>query len=193
MPAPAKPELEPGRVYRTRDLLAWGANPTRLAKRLLAEGRLRQLAQGLFYAPKTSRFGPVPPDDEALLRGFLGDEDFVVTGPPAWNALGLGSTAEFSATLVYNGKRSGEFQLGGRRFHLRRVRHPRQPSAEWFAVDLLEHHDMAGASLSDLERGLARAVAAGRLDRERLERVAAEFGTRETFALVERTVRTVQS
>ncbi len=55
MPAPAQPRLEPGRVYRTCDLGTWGANPTRLARRLIREGRLRSLAQGFFYAPRTRR------------------------------------------------------------------------------------------------------------------------------------------
>src|SRR5204862_2670747 len=135
-------------VYRTRELSAWGANPTRLAKRLLREGQLRQLAHGLFYSPQTSRFGPVPPDDVAILRAFLGDDAFVITGPPRWNALGLGATALFSATLVYNEKRSGEFRLGGRRFLLRRVRFPKVPPPEWFVIDLIEQHDAAGSALS---------------------------------------------
>ena len=37
MSAPAHPQLEPGRVYRTRALAAWGANAPRLAKRLVRE------------------------------------------------------------------------------------------------------------------------------------------------------------
>jgi hypothetical protein len=32
MNTPARPELEPGRAYRTRDLRPWSANPTRLAR-----------------------------------------------------------------------------------------------------------------------------------------------------------------
>ena len=139
MPAPAQPRLEPGRVYRTRDLTTWGANPTRLARRLVREGRLRSLAQGLFYAPKSSRFGPVPPEDEEILRAFLGSDEFVLTGPPYWNALGLGTTAAFPVVLVYNTRRSGEFAFGHRRYRLRRVRFPRRPSAEWYVIDLLEH------------------------------------------------------
>jgi hypothetical protein len=56
----------------------------------------------------------------------------------------------FAVTLVYNTRRSGEFQLGGRRFLLRRVYFPEKPTAEWFIVDLLQHHDMAGVGLSAL-------------------------------------------
>ena len=189
MPAPAHPVLEPGRVYRTRDLTTWGKNPTRLAKRLLRGGQLHQLAHGLFYAPKLTRFGAAPPDDEALLRGFLDGDDFVTTGPPLWNALGLGATAQFSTTLVYNSKRSGAFDLGGRRFQLRRVKHPRSPTPEWYAVDLIEHREMAGLARTELEQGLRRALAEGRLDRQRLRLAALEFGTKETQTLVEGSLR----
>ena len=62
MASPAHPKLEPGRVYRTRDLEPWGANAPRLAKRLVAEGLLVPLAHGLFAHPKRSRFGSVPTD-----------------------------------------------------------------------------------------------------------------------------------
>ena len=57
MTAPAHPQLEPGRVYRTRDLAAWSANAPRLAKRLVRDGALLPLANGLFAYPKRSRFG----------------------------------------------------------------------------------------------------------------------------------------
>ena len=63
----AKPELAPGRVYRTRDLGRWSANPPRLAKRLVRSGELVPLAHGLFAHPKRGRFGTVPPGDEEML------------------------------------------------------------------------------------------------------------------------------
>ena len=85
--------LEPGRVYRTRDLATWSANPPRLAKRLVDQGELVPLAHGLFARPKQSRFGPVPPLDEEIMRAFLDGGAFVFTGPERWNALGLGTTA----------------------------------------------------------------------------------------------------
>lgn len=110
MPAPVRPELQKGRVYRTRDLAAFGSNPTRLAKRLVEEGVLVQLAQGLYHAPETSRFGPLPPSNHEVLRSFLGTDDFLITGPAIWAALGLGVKPKSTAvTLAYNAKRSGDF------------------------------------------------------------------------------------
>lgn len=184
MAAPALPQLEPGRVYRTRDFAAWCANAPRLAKRLVREGALVPLAHGLFAVPKRSRFGVLPPSDEELMRAFLGGAPFVFTGPDRWNSLGLGATAVFAMPLVYNTKRSGTFEFGGRRFVLRRDAFPASPPPEWFVVDLLEHADQAGASRADLTTALGRALARGAFDRDRLGEMARQYGTRATQSLV---------
>jgi hypothetical protein len=184
----AQPNLEPGRAYRTRDLLPWGANPTRLARRLVREGKLREAAHGLFYAPVESRFGPAPAPEGEILRAFFKGSPFVVTGPPKWNALGLGSTAMFAATLVYNTRRTGDFTFDGRRFLLRRVRFPESPPPEWFVVDLLQHHEMAGVSLSELEERLVATLREGRWNRDLLHEMAATYGTKATLAFVERSL-----
>ncbi len=186
MPPPSRPTLEPGKVYRTSDLAAWGRNPSRLAKRLEREGVLVRLAHGVFLHPRQSRFGSVPPDDDSLMRSFLGGAPFVMTGPERWNPLGLGSTAVFPARLVYNTKRSGEFTLGGRRFILRRVSFPENPTPEWSVVDLLEHSDVAGVSRADLEANLARAIATRRFTSEALQQAARQYGTRKTRDLIDR-------
>ena len=185
MSAPAQPHLEPGRVYRTRDLAAWGANAPRLAKRLVREGALTQLTHGLFSHPRRGRFGPVPPADDELMRAFLDGGPFLFTGPDRWNALGLGSTAVFSAPLVYNTKRSGTFELGGRRFTLRRVPFPENPLPEWFVVDLFENADQAGVSRADLAAALARALGRRSFGRKRLREMAQRYGTKATQTLVE--------
>jgi len=171
-------------VYRTRDLARWSANPTRLAHGLVRRGRLRRLAHGLYHCPEESRFGPVPPRDEELLRAFLGGAPFVVTGPAAWNALGLGTTAVHADTLVYNTKRSGTFDMGGRRFRLRRVAFPRNPPKEWFVVDLLGHAAEAGVSRGDLVDAVRGALASGRLDADRLEAMASRYASKTVQALL---------
>jgi hypothetical protein len=185
MSTATQPTLEPGRAYRTRDLRQWSANPTRLARRLVNEGKLREAAHGLYYAPIPTRFGPTPAPDEELLRTFLGNQRFLITGPPYWNALGLGSTAMFAVKLVYNLSRSGEFVLDRRRFLLRRVYFPDNPTPEWFIIDLIQHHDMAGIALSELREGLVATLQLGRWDRTRLREMAETYGTKATLALVE--------
>lgn len=193
MTAPAEPQLKAGRAYRTRDLARWGKNPARLARRLVREGKLREAAHGLYYAPVASKFGPAPVPDEVLLHAFLGGEPFLISGPPRWNALGLGSTAMFAATLVYNTQRTGEFMLDGRRFILRRVYFPEQPSPEWFVVDLLRHHEMAGVALSELLKNLVVALREGRLDTHQLREMAVEYGTKATLEVVDTCITEAQT
>lgn len=188
MTAAARPVFEPGRVYRTQELSQWGANPPRLAQRLVRDGQLVQLAHGLFAAPRRSRFGAVPPTDEALLRAFLGGGPFVFTGPERWNALGLGTTAVFAMPLVYNTKRSGFFTRGGRQFLLRRVAFPATPPPEWFVVDLFENAEQAAAAPEQLGKALEAAVGEGRFNRAELTLMSKRFGSRRTQALVRRAI-----
>lgn len=181
------PEFQPspGTVYRTRDLQACGQNPTRLVH----EGRLRRLQTGLYYAPRRSSFGPVPPSEEELLRAWFGDRPYLRTGPSVWNALGLGSTSVEVVPLVYNTIRTGEVKLGNRRFEFRRARFPQSAPAEFFVVDLLNNTSRAGVERAMLLRNLASALRAGRFDPVRLREMASMYGTRETQALLEGLVR----
>lgn len=185
----AQPSLEPGRVYRTRELRPWSANAPRLAKRLVREGSLVPLAHGLFAHPRRGRFGVVPPGEDELMRAFLDGGRFLFSGPERWNALGLGTTAIFSAPLVYNTKRSGMFEIGGRRFQLRRVGFPDNPPAEWFVIDLLENADRAGASRHDIAEALRRAVEQAMFSRELLREMARQYGTRSTQSLISEATR----
>jgi len=188
MPTAIRPKLKPGKVYRTRELARYGKNAPRMAKRLVAEGRLKPLAHGLFVHPETSRFGEVPPTKEELMRGYLNRRPFVFTGPEQWNALGLGSTAMFAKQVVYNGVRSGEVQLGGRHFILRRVAFPENPPPEYFAVDLIKNHKRAGVPLEAIRSKLANAVAEGRLRPSVLKRQAKQFGTKTSLECVEEAI-----
>jgi hypothetical protein len=178
--------LKPGRVYRTADLARWGRNATRLARRLESDGRLRQLAHGLYVCEARSPFGPVPPTDEAVLGAFLNRSPYVISGPSRWNRLGLGSTAMFADTWVYNTRRTCTLKVGSRRLHLRRVRFPRRPTPEWYAIDLLLHHRAVGMSLDDLEGALRSALSAGRFDPHLLREAAGEYGIQSTRDLVDR-------
>lgn len=183
------PGIEPGQVYRTKDFRQWSANPARLAKRLMHEGKLRQAAQGLFYAPLPTRFGPAPPDETEILRAFFAGSPFLVSGPAKWNALGLGATAMFVTTLVYNTRRTGEFILDGRRYLLRRVLFPENAPPEYFVVDLLQQHDMAGIALSELEHGLVATLSDYRWNKDILIDMAKLYGNKATLALVERAIQ----
>ncbi len=174
-------------VFRTGDLRS--SNPARLASRLVAEGRAVKLANGLYAKRRASRFGSLPPSPSEVMRVFLqGREgrDWIFSGPEIWNALGLGSTAVFPETLVYNRKRTGSFRFGGMPFRLRRVAFPPRPRQEWFVVDLFQHAAEAGVDREELTQRLRAAVVEGRFDAERLLADAAEFGTKDTQARVAR-------
>ena len=127
-----------------------------------------------------------------MLRAFQDGDAFIITGPPVWNALGLGSTQMFAHPLVYNRKRSGLFNLGGRMFDLRRVRFPDHPTLEWFVVDLLEN--LASVCLDPYETAavLAARVAEGAFEPEALSAMAAHYGTKATQALIRRAVAAAQ-
>lgn len=186
MRTPSQVRLVPGRVYRTRELARWSANSTRLAASLVGSGRLTRLAPGLYLVPLTTRFGAAPPTADALLQALLKGDNYVITGPERWNALGLGATALSPARWVYNRKRSGDFELGGQRFHLRRVAFPNHPTAEWLVVDLLENLRFAGVDASVVEARLAAALAEGRFDLEALREMAARYGAQRTRDRLER-------
>ena len=177
-------KLTAGRVYRTADLERWSANPTRMAERLVATGELRKLRHGLYYRPQMSKWGAVPPAREEVLRAVLKNSPFLVTGSGVWNALGLGSTAVFASPLVYNRRLSGETKIGAFRFAFRRVRFPVPANTEWFVIDLIQNRAMAGLDIETLGQTLRSALRNGRFDALRLQRMAVEYGTRETQSLV---------
>lgn len=133
-------ELKAGHVYRREDLARLSNAVDRHLRELVSKGKLMKLAQGLYYAPKQSHFGPLPPGDDQVVRGFLRDKEFLVFSPSAYNAVGLGTTQLYNKTLVYNHKRHGVFRLGNRQFDFRvKPRFPQKLSPEFLYVDLLNN------------------------------------------------------
>jgi hypothetical protein len=128
---------------------------------------LKKLAQGLYYAPKQSRFGPLPPTDEQVVKGFLRDKDFLVFSPSSYNTVGLGTTQLYNSTLVYNHKRHGVFRLGSRQFDFRvKPRFPKKLSREFLYVDLLNN-------LGDLaeDRDVVLSLAVSKLPSFKMDRL----------------------
>ena len=135
--------LQTGRVYRREDLARMSKAVDRQLSELVSTGVLKKLAQGLYYAPKQSSFGPLPPTDEQVVRGFLRNKDFLVFSPSSYNTVGLGTTQLYNSTLVYNHKRHGVFKLGNRQFHFRvKPRFPKKLTPEFLYVDLLNNLDV---------------------------------------------------
>lgn len=135
-------QLQPGRVYRREDLARLSNAVDRHLRVLVAGGKLKKLATGLYHVPKTSAYGPLPPADEKVVEGFLRDKAFLVFSPSAYNTLGLGTTQLYNRTLVYNHKRHGLFRLGNRQFDFRvKPRFPKKLSPEFLFVDMLNNMD----------------------------------------------------
>ena len=141
-PAHLAGELQAGRVYRREDLARLSNAVDRHLTQLVSTGTLKKLAQGLYYVPKQSSFGPLPPADEEVVKGFLRDKEFLVFSPSSYNMAGLGTTQLYNSILVYNHKRHGVFKLGNRQFHFRvKPRFPKKLTPEFLYVDLLNNLD----------------------------------------------------
>ncbi len=170
-----KKHLRPGRVYRRADLARWSKSVDRHARQLVEEGVLQKLRNGLYYCPKVSVFGQVPPDERELVRTFLKEDDFLLTSPNAYNTLGLGTTQLYNTRVVYNHKRHGRFTLGGLPFEFRRKpRFPRKLTEEFLLVDLLNNlPELAEDTTALRERARAKAKT---LDTTKLQRAAHDYG-----------------
>lgn len=134
--------IKQGEVYRRSDLEYFSTAIDRHLAQLIKIGTLKKLNQGLYYAPKHSKFGAVPPDDYQMVERFLKDEDFLLVSPNSFNSLGLGLTQLYNSTWVYNHKRKGEFQLNGKTFEFKlKSSFPKNITKEYLLVDLLNNLD----------------------------------------------------
>ncbi|MEO5655916.1 MAG: hypothetical protein ABIR00_08045 [Nitrosospira sp.] len=169
-------ELQAGRVYRREDLARLSTAVDRHLRELVAIGKLKKLAQGLYHAPKQSSFGPLPPADEQVVGSFLRDRDFLVFSPSAYNAVGLGTTQLYNRTLVYNHKRHGVFRLGNRQFEFRvKPRFPKKLTPEFLYVDLLNNlEELAEDRDAVLRKARSKLPS---FNSARLQRAADSFGS----------------
>lgn len=178
-----KKHLRPGRVYRREDLAKWSKSVDQHARELVETGVLQKLQNGLYYYPKPSVFGQVPADERELVRTFLKENDFLLTSPNAYNALGLGTIQLYNTHVVYNHRRHGRFTLGGRTFEFRRKpRFPRKLTEEFLLVDLLNNLPVL-AEDTEMLRARAR-VKAKEMNAKNLRLAARDYGkvaTRKFF------------
>lgn len=174
--------LHPGRVYRREDLTAWSRSIDRDLQQLVGGGFLQKLAQGLYYAPKQSTFGAMPPDDQEVVGAFLRDPYFLIFSPNAYNSLGVGTTQLYNTTWVYNHKRHGRFRLGNRSYEFRsKPKFPRTVTPEFLLVDLLNNLDML-AEDKDLLLERVRSRFA-EMDPKRIKKALTDYGSVATRKL----------
>lgn len=170
-----KRHLRRGSVYRRSDLERWSSSVDRHLKQLLTEGTLQKLSQGVYYYPKETVFGAAPPDEATLVRSFLKDDEFLITSPNAYNALEVGTTQLYNKRVVYNHKRHGEFELGGRKFFFHmKPKFPKKVTPEFLLVDLVNNLDTLA---EDKEMVLSKAKEkASKLDLAKLKRTVSAYG-----------------
>ncbi|HEX7857797.1 MAG TPA: hypothetical protein VF503_29310 [Sphingobium sp.] len=174
--AELKRHLRPGQVYRRKELARWSNAVDRHVRQLVSEGRLEKVANGIYMAPRKTRFGLAPAEPEKLVEAFLGDDRFLIVSPNAYNGLGVGTTQLHNVPVVYNHKRHGRFKLDGREYDFRmRTTVPAELSEEVLLVDLLHNLDRLPEDRSEvLPRALERART---MDRKRLARAVRDFGS----------------
>lgn len=146
--------IKPGEVYRRSDLEYYSTAMDRHLASLTKDGTLVKLNQGLYYAPKQSKFGIVPPHDRQVVERFLKDDDFLLVSPNTFNSLGLGLTQLYNTTWVYNHKRKGEFQLNGKTFEFKlKSSFPKNITREYLLVDILNNiEDLAEDQSQTLDK-----------------------------------------
>ncbi len=133
-------KMKQGQVYRRADLLTHSSAVDRHLDRLVKKNKLVKVSPGVYLRPNQSAFGVVPPDDRALVKTFLKDDRFLVNSFSNYNQLGLGLTQLYQNNMVYNYKRFGEFELGGKKFFFKRIpKFPKSLSKEFLLVDLLNN------------------------------------------------------
>ena len=134
--------LVQGRVYRRSDFTSVSSNVDRNLKELVNRGELTKLQNGLYLRPRKTPFGEALADEDELLQKFLDDDHFVVYGPSMFNSLGLGTTQLYNEKVVFNRKRHGVMNLGGRTYTFYRWKEaPKKLSKEFLLVEMFNRLD----------------------------------------------------
>jgi hypothetical protein len=175
--------IKPGHVYRRSDLEYYSSAIDRHLVMLTKDESLVKLSQGLYYAPKSSKFGPVPPDDALLVESFLKDSDFLIIKPNMYNALGLGLTQLYNTTWVYNHKRKGEFKFNGKTFEFKiKSSFPNQLTKEFLLVDLLNNLNELAEDQYQTTTSLSKNLS--RFNNDELMRIAQQYGSSNSKKLL---------
>lgn len=184
-----KKHLKRGKVYRRADLSKWSTSVDRHLDELVKEGTLQKLSQGLYFYPEVTVFGAAPPEEEVLVRSFLKDSRFLLTSFNAYNALGVGTTQLYNQKTVYNHKRHGDFNLGGKTFSFRVKPHfPNKVTQEFLLVDLLNNLDQLAEDPKEVvSKVRSRAKS---MDPKKLKKSLQEYGTIKAKKLLEPIITT---
>ena len=181
--------IAPGKVYRRSDLEYYSSAIDRHLAQLTKQGTLIKLNQGLYYAPKSSKFGEVPADDHQVVSRFLKSEDFLMVSPNSYNALGLGLSQLYNTTWVYNHKRKGTFKLNGKTFEFKiKSAIPKTTSQEYLLVDLLNNLDNLAEDQTATWNKLPQHIPS-HFDPDALMNATQQYGTGKTKRILKSIIR----
>ena len=175
--------MKSGVVYRRVGLLPYSTNLDRDLNTLVAQNKLKKPAPGLYYKPKISRFGLLPPSDEALVKAFL-KKPFLMYSWNDYNTLGLGLTQLYNQIIVYNTERHEEITLGNRKFAFKRPNNgfPTRLTREFLLVDLLNNAKYLTEDVEHLESKIKTRL--GEFDHQLLLQLAEQHGKIHTQKLI---------
>lgn len=176
--------LTHGRVYRRNELASYSNSVDRELKMLESKGSLKKVGPGLYYYPKQSRFGNLPPNEQELLSKFLKTKNFLLLSPNWYNSLGFGLTQLSTATKVYNTKRYDTLSLATQKYYFVRPNNgfPKKLSREFLLVDLLNNIDQVGENEDKLHGVISKKLDA--FDKKKLFKLSEKYGkvgTRKFF------------
>lgn len=175
--------MKPGKVYRRADLELLSTAVDRELKSLCDSKEILKLSPGLYYRPKLSAFGTLPPEDELLVYSFLKDDRFLLTSFNHFNGLGLGLTQLYNTQVVYNYKRHGRFVLGSKNFEFKRVPNfPKKLSREFLVIDLLNNLKLLAENEQEVTSRLQKKYF--EFDRDELSKMAEKYGRIRTKKLI---------
>jgi hypothetical protein len=168
-------QMKAGFVYRREDLLSFSSNLDRDLNTLVEANKLKKPATGLYYKPKHSRFGLLPPTDEALVKGFL-DKPFLMYSWNDYNKLGLGLTQLYNQVVVYNSERHEDKRLGNRVFSFKRPSNgfPTKLTKEFLLLDLLNNAKYLTEDVSQLQLKVAKNL--DQFDKVQLMKLSVKYG-----------------
>lgn len=174
-----KSHLVEGNVYRRADLAKWSKSVDRHLDKLTKEGFLQKVSVGVYYYPKTSVFGKVPPAESELVNTFLKDNRFLLVSPNMYNSLGVGTTQLYNRKVVYNHKRHGRFKLGNREFEFKLKHHfPTKITEEFLLVDMVNNLEDLAEDHDEVLSKLLRKAA--QMSLQELKTIVANYGTIRT-------------
>jgi hypothetical protein len=177
--------LEIGKVYRREALMPYTKAVDRDLKSLLEGGTLKKVGPGLYYYPKTSRFGLLPPKDYDLVNAFLKGDPFLIFSWNDYNALRIGLTQLYNKVIVYNRKRHEEIRLSGTIFSFQRptTGFPVTVSKEFLLVDLLNNISKVGEDPEEIKIHIKNRLSS--FDLDELKKLSQLYGRMSTRKFLE--------